>query len=183
MSGRVEGRVALVTGAASGLGAAAVAALAREGAAVAITDVDADAAARVAEDLAGTGASAVALRLDVTDEDEWASAVAEVRTRFGRLDVLVSNAGIASGGATLLQTDYAAWRRVLSVNLDGVYLGMRTAIPLMAEGGGGSIVNISSIYGIVGAAGSATYCASKGVSACSPRRPHSSARPTAAACA
>jgi 3alpha(or 20beta)-hydroxysteroid dehydrogenase len=143
MSRRLDGRTALVTGGGRGQGAAEAALLAREGARVLIGDVlvaegEAHAAALVAE-----GLSARFLPLDVTDPAHWSAAVEVCREWTGRLDVLVNNAGIINR-STVASTEPEAWRRVIDVNLTGAFLGIRAATPLMAEIGGGSIVNISS---------------------------------------
>jgi NAD(P)-dependent dehydrogenase (short-subunit alcohol dehydrogenase family) len=159
-TGRVAGKVALVTGASSGLGEAAARRLGAEGAHLVLTDVDEEGGRRVADDVAEAGGTAIFLVHDVASEDGWKAVIAETGARFGRLDVLVNNAGI--GALTELMTmSLAQWRRTMAVNLDGVFLGMRHGGPLMADSGGGSIVNISSIYGKVGGA-LADYCASKG---------------------
>src|SRR5215469_8590792 len=161
-TGRVAGKVALVTGAASGLGAASARRLAQEGAKVMLTDVAADAVRAVADQIADAGGAAVSETHDVANEDDWARVVSATVERFGRLDVLVNNAGVSGGLQELMTLELEAWRRLMSVNLDGVFLGMRHAGPAMAGAGGGSIVNISSILGKVGMAGAAAYCASKG---------------------
>jgi NAD(P)-dependent dehydrogenase (short-subunit alcohol dehydrogenase family) len=159
--GRVEGKVAIVTGAASGLGAAAARRLAAEGASVMLTDIAADAGRAVADQIAGAGGVAEFTRHDAASEEDWAGVMAATVERFGRLTVLVNNAGIAEL-QPLMTHEYAAWRRVMSVNLDGVFLGLRHAGPAIAEAGGGSVINISSIMGKVGFPGGAAYCASKG---------------------
>jgi NAD(P)-dependent dehydrogenase (short-subunit alcohol dehydrogenase family) len=161
---RVAGKAALVTGAGSGLGAESARRLAREGAAVMLTDIAADSAAAVATAIQDAGGKAAFLAHDVTSEADWARAVAATVEAFGRLDVLVNNAGVSSGGALELMTHTLEdWRRVLSVNLDGVFLGLRHAGPAIAASrGGGSVINLSSILGKVGNAGAAAYCASKG---------------------
>jgi len=161
-AGRVEGKVALITGAASGLGAASARRLAEEGAKVMLTDVAADAGRGVADQIAGAGGEAAFETHDVTSQADWEGVVAATLERFGRLDVLVNNAGVSGGMQALMSLDYETWRRVLAVNLDGVFFGLRYAGPAIAQGGGGSIVNISSILGKVGMAGAAAYCASKG---------------------
>jgi 3alpha(or 20beta)-hydroxysteroid dehydrogenase len=144
--GRLGGRVALVTGAARGIGRATAARFVAEGARVVVADINLEGA----EDAAGTlGGSAAAVHLDVTDADAWASAVGSTVERFGRLDVLVNNAGIGAGGP-LHEAPLADHYRVIDVNLHGVLLGMRAVTGVMAEGGGGAIVNISSIDGLVG---------------------------------
>ena len=160
--GRVEGKVALVTGAASGLGAAAARRLASEGAKVVLTDISADAGRAVADQLEDAGGTAMFSAHDVSDQGEWDRVVGEALRRFGRLDILVNNAGVSGGLQELMTLDLEAWRRVLAVNLDGVFLGLRFAGPAIARSGGGSIINISSILGKVGMAGAAAYCASKG---------------------
>jgi len=161
-TGRVAGKVALVTGAASGLGAASARRLAAEGASVLLTDVVTEAGQAVADEIEAAGGAAAFVDHDVTSETEWERAVAAALERFGRLHVLVNNAGVAGGGSELMTHAYEAWRRVLAVNLDGVFLGLRYAGPAIAAAGGGSVVNISSILGKVGMAGAAAYCASKG---------------------
>ena len=160
--GRIEGKVALVTGAASGLGAASARRLAAEGAKVVLTDVAADAGRTVADQIEDAGGAATFTAHDVTSEDGWRRVVAAALERFGRLDVLVNNAGVSGGPQELMTLDLEAWRRVLSVNLDGVFLGMRHVGPAIAAAGGGSVINISSILGKVGFAGAGAYCASKG---------------------
>lgn len=160
-NGRVEGKVALITGAASGLGAAAARCLASEGASVMLTDIAADAGEVVANEIVSEGGRADFRRHDVTSAEDWAEVVAATLERFGKLDVLVNNAGVG-GLQDLMTLEFAAWRRVLSVNLDGVFLGLRHAGPAIAAAGGGSVINLSSVAGQVGFAGLAPYCASKG---------------------
>ncbi|MFD1189011.1 MULTISPECIES: SDR family NAD(P)-dependent oxidoreductase [Phenylobacterium] len=161
MAGRVEGKVALVTGAGSGLGAETARRLAREGAAVVLTDISADAGQAVADGIADAGGKALFLTQNVADQARWAEVVAETLKAFGRLDVLVNNAGVAGGGP-LLETTFEAWRQLMDINLDGVFLGMKAAAPVMVEAGRGSIINLSSILGKVGSPGAPAYCASKG---------------------
>lgn len=160
MSGRLAGKVALVTGAASGLGAATARAMAREGAAVMLSDRD-PAGAALAQAIVDDGGQAAHRLHDVTSEEGWAETVAATQAEFGALHCLVNNAGVASS-LDLMTHSLADWRAVLSVNLDGVFLGMRHAGPAIAEAGGGSVINLSSILGKVGMAGTAAYCASKG---------------------
>ena len=154
MGGRLEGRTALVTGAGSGIGRATALLLAREGAHVVATDIDAGAAAETA---AGAAGSMAALAHDVTDAGDWERAVAAAG---GGLSVLVNNAGIAPK-ATIEQETPEGWRRVHEVCLDSVYLGCHAALPAMAAGGGGSIVNISSVAALRGVAVYAAYCSAK----------------------
>jgi NAD(P)-dependent dehydrogenase (short-subunit alcohol dehydrogenase family) len=156
--GRVADKIALVTGAASGLGAETARRLAAEGAYVMLTDRD----PAVADVAAAIGDRADHALHDVTSEDDWAAAVAQTTARFGQLSILVNNAGIAGGNLDLLTHSLDDWRRVLSINLDGVFLGLRHCGPVMAARGGGSVINLSSILGKVGLPGAAAYCASKG---------------------
>ncbi|HEY5300015.1 MAG TPA: glucose 1-dehydrogenase [Acetobacteraceae bacterium] len=143
---RLAGKVALITGAAAGMGAATARRFGKEGAKVVVADVLADEGKQVAEAI---GAAAMFHRLDVTDEAGWKAAIAATVSRFGGLDILVNNAGV-SGSAyeDVLETD--AWHKVMGVNATGAFLGMKFAIPAMRARGGGSIVNLSSISGFVG---------------------------------
>jgi NAD(P)-dependent dehydrogenase (short-subunit alcohol dehydrogenase family) len=150
---RLQGKVALVTGAASGIGLATARRFIAEGARVVATDLD-------VSGLEPSGELAP-LRHDVADEDGWREAVRTAGARFGRLDVLVNNAGIGTPGA-IVDLTLADWRKVMAVNLDGVFLGIKHAVPAMRRNGGGSIVNISSTLGHVATANAAPYCASKG---------------------
>ncbi|MFZ5669336.1 MAG: glucose 1-dehydrogenase [Pseudomonadota bacterium] len=156
MAGRVEGKVALVTGGASGIGKGCAELLAAEGARVVATDLQDEKGEAVARDIGG-----LYLSHDVTVEDAWIAVVGEVRRRFGRLDILVNNAGIAIGGP-IAEFSLADWRRQQAVNVDGVFLGTKHCLPLMRESGGGSIVNISSVAGLKGSGNLAGYCATKG---------------------
>ena len=166
MAGRVEGKVALITGAAQGLGEAAARMLAREGARVAVTDVNVAGAERVVasinEDRSG---AAIAVGHDVTSETEWVEALNATERAFGGLHVLVNNAGI---GLTkdLEDVTLQEWRQVHAIDIDGVFLGCKLAIPLIARsvketGLGGSIVNISSISGIIAGHNMAAYNSAK----------------------
>lgn len=161
MAGRLAGKVALVTGGASGLGAESARRLAREGAKVMLTDVAAEAGVAVADEILAAGGTAAFMVHDVVDEARWIEVVAETKSRLGRLDVLVNSAGIG-GGEPLLEATLEGWRRVIGINLDGTFLGVRHAAPEMVAAGKGSIINISSILGKVGLPGAASYCASKG---------------------
>jgi 3alpha(or 20beta)-hydroxysteroid dehydrogenase len=155
--GRLDGKVALISGAARGMGQAEARLFAAEGAQVAVCDVlDLEGKAVAAE----IGASALYLHLDVTSEDAWAEAVAATTSAFGKLDVLVNNAGIAES-APLAETTLDSYRRVIDVNQVGVFLGMKAVIDPMTAAGGGSIVNISSIDGMVGMNNLTAYVASK----------------------
>lgn len=160
--GRVEAKVAVVTGGAGGMGEAIGQKLAEEGAKVVLTDLSADGEA-VAERLRGAGLDVTFRVHDVTDESSWTEALQAVVQTHGRVDILVNNAGIASGkGQPFDSIALDDWRRVMRVNLDGVFIGMREAIKLMKTSGGGSIVNIGSVAGFVGTRGGAGYGTSKG---------------------
>ncbi|MEI8000891.1 MAG: glucose 1-dehydrogenase [Actinomycetes bacterium] len=161
--GRLAGRVALITGAAQGQGAAEARRFAEEGARVLVTDVVTDGAAAVAAEI---GHAARAFALDVTDPAQWEAAVGACLGSFGRLDVLVNNAGIGPPPRVIEETTLEDHRRTLAVNLDGVFHGIRAVIepmrqPVVRDSGGGSIVNVSSIDGIVGVPGMSSYAASK----------------------
>jgi NAD(P)-dependent dehydrogenase (short-subunit alcohol dehydrogenase family) len=146
---RLPGKVALITGAAHGMGEAEANMFAKEGAKVVAADVLEAEGNQVVEAIGKDGGEALFVRLDVTNETAWQRAVESAVARFGKLDILVNNAGISgSAGADLLNTE--AWDAVMAVNAKGVFLGLKYAIPAMQKAGGGSIVNISSISGFVG---------------------------------
>jgi NAD(P)-dependent dehydrogenase (short-subunit alcohol dehydrogenase family) len=161
MAGRVAGKVALVTGGASGIGRGCAERLAQEGAVVVLTDIQDHKGPEVVDAIATAGGQAEYLHHDVTDEQAWIDVVDQVKARHGRLDVLVNNAGVGLGGM-ITEMSLETWRQQTAVNLDGVFLGVKHVLPLMREGGGGSIVNMSSVAGIKGAPGLAGYCATKG---------------------
>jgi NAD(P)-dependent dehydrogenase (short-subunit alcohol dehydrogenase family) len=161
MAGRVSGKVALVTGGASGIGRGAAEKLASEGATVVITDIQDHLGEEVVAGIKKAGGKAEYLHHDVTSEDAWVDVIGQVKAKHGRLDILVNNAGIGLGGSVLDMT-LTDWRRQTAVNLDGVFLGTKHSIPAMRQGGGGSIVNISSVAGLKGAPTLAGYCATKG---------------------
>ena len=161
--GQVQGKVALVTGGASGIGAACSATLAREGAKVVVTDVKDGEGEAVAASIREDGREAIYLHHDVADEGAWQRVMARTVERFGRLDVLVNNAGVAVAGNPEDQT-LEQWRWLMSINLDGVFLGTKHAIRTMKQQPpkGGSIVNLSSIEGLIGDPNLGAYNASKG---------------------
>jgi NAD(P)-dependent dehydrogenase (short-subunit alcohol dehydrogenase family) len=159
--GRVQGKIALVTGGASGIGRACALLLAKEGAVVIVSDIQDDQGKDTIAKIKQSNADAVFLHHDVTDEGGWIGIITEIKSRFGRLDILVNNAGIAIA-RPVTEMSLEDWRRQQAVNLDGVFLGTKHALPLMRASGGGSIVNISSLAGLKGAAGLAGYCATKG---------------------
>jgi 3(or 17)beta-hydroxysteroid dehydrogenase len=154
---RVEGKVALITGGASGLGAEDARTLAREGAKVVITDLQDELGRQVANEIPG----ALYLHHDVRDENRWNEVVAETLRAFGRLDVLVNNAGLVRF-ATVEDMSYADYKIQVDVMLDGTFLGCKSAIPHMPKGGGGSIINIASVGGIKGISAIPAYAAAKG---------------------
>ena len=156
--GRLQGKVAIITGALGGIGRADARLFAAEGARLVLTDVTERGAT---EFLAELGEGHRFLAHDVSSEDDWVRVIAEAESAFGRLDVLVNNAGLMTLG-TITDTSLADWRRVHAVNLDGVFLGCKHALPAIERAGGGSIVNISSIAAMHGVPFAAAYCASKG---------------------
>ncbi len=155
--GRLEGKVALVTGAAGGIGAAAARRLAGEGARLLLTDADGEGARRLAQEL---GEGADALEHDVTSEERWQAVLAHALEAHGRLDVLLNNAGVFLA-APLTETSEEQFRRVLDVNVVGVFLGMRAVAPAMIERRAGSVINISSVAGLMGSPFLTAYAASK----------------------
>ncbi len=159
---RVKGKVAVITGAASGLGEAAALLLAKEGAKVVVADIDEVKGRKVAGEIVREGGESVFVRHDVTSEKDWINLIKKTLLEFGKLDVLVNNAGIQIM-KELEDFPLEDWRRLMSVNLDGVFLGTKHAIKAMKGSGGGSIINMSSVVGIVGTFdNTSAYCASKG---------------------
>src|SRR5713101_8702314 len=160
--GRLDGKVALISGGARGQGAAEAKLLAREGAHVVLGDVLDEEGRQVEAEIRAAGGDATYVHLDVTSEDHWRVAVALAENTYGRLNVLVNNAGIVIR-KSIEETTEDDWDRILAVNLKGVFLGTKHAIPAMRRAGGGSIINISSTAGLVGSPyGSASYTATKG---------------------
>jgi 3alpha(or 20beta)-hydroxysteroid dehydrogenase len=155
--GRLDGKVALITGGARGQGAEEAALFVREGASVVLTDVLDDEGQAVAD---GLGDHASYLHHDVTSEDEWASVVASVLERHGQIDALMNNAGIFRL-LPAVDTPLEVWDQVVAVNQTGTFLGMRTVAPSMVQQGGGSIINISSVAGLMGGPMSIAYSATK----------------------
>ena len=159
---RLEGKVAFISGGSRGMGAEEARLFAKEGAKVVIGDVLEDEGQRLAAQIGEEGGEALFVGLDVTSEAQWQAAIAATVARFGKLDVLVNNAGI-SGHGTVENTTVEDWDRVMDINAKGVFLGTKVAIPEMRRSGGGSIINISSQLGIVGVDNSSPqYQASKG---------------------
>ncbi len=163
---RLAGKVALVSGALRGIGLAVAERYLAEGARVVLTDLAPADATNVLDTLQRLGANADYVQMDVAHEAQWRNAEAYVRAQHGRLDILVNNAGIDCTGA-VESLEYEAWRRIMSINVDGVFLGTKTFTPLLAETGaktryGSSVINISSIMGLVGYADTSAYNAGKG---------------------
>lgn len=146
---RLEGKVAIITGGAHGMGAVEAILFAKEGAKVVVADIREDDARKVEAEIAEAGGEAMVVMLNVSKEDQWEQAIADVIARFGKLDILVNNAGISGSG----EKDFgstAAWDQLMDINAKSVFLGMKHAIPEMEKVGCGAIVNISSISGMVG---------------------------------
>jgi 3(or 17)beta-hydroxysteroid dehydrogenase len=161
MAGKLAGRVACITGAASGIGRATARLFAREGAIVVATDIRAGPGADLVAELAREGASALFLEHDVADEAAWIAAIGAIAARHGRLDVLVNNAGLVRF-ATIEDLLFQDYKFQVDVMLDGTFLGCKTAIPHMTKGGGGSIINMASIGGMKGISAIPAYAAAKG---------------------
>jgi 3alpha(or 20beta)-hydroxysteroid dehydrogenase len=161
MTGRLAGKTALISGGARGQGAAHGRRLAEEGAAVVLGDILQDAGEAHARDLRAAGHTVCFLPLDVTAPEDWNAAVEVAEERFGQLDILVNNAGVVRVATTVDETD-DGWDGTMAVNATGVFYGMRAAITALRRAGGGSIINVASIYGPVGALGYIAYTASKG---------------------
>ncbi|MBV1906427.1 MAG: glucose 1-dehydrogenase [Pseudomonadales bacterium] len=161
MSGRLDGKVVLITGGASGIGAAHARVFAAEGARVMLADVQEEKGRALAASINDSGLQADFVLLDVASEDSWRTAVDSTVSHYGSLNGLINNAGIGRSKDTESETR-DGWDKVCAVNQTGVWLGMRTVIPELRNAGGGSIVNISSVYGIIGSVGMIAYHASKG---------------------
>lgn len=165
--GRISGKVALVTGAGKGIGAASAKLYAREGAKVLCTDLDVEAGEAVASAIVAAGGDAIFMRHEVTDESQWEKAVARAKEAFGGLHVVLNNAGIAPAGSAVEDMSLEQWHHTLAVDLDSVFLGCKYGVRAIKEttatgGPGGSIINVSSIMGLVGNANYADYNAAKG---------------------
>ena len=159
---QLDEKVAVVTGGANGIGKAACLRLAEAGARVAVTDVDEDKAAAVADEIDATGGEAASWILDVSEEEEVGRVMREVREKFGSIDILVNNAGISGVDKRTEEISAAEWSKVISINVNGVFFCTKHALPHLREAGGGSIINLSSIYGIISAPDLPPYHASKG---------------------
>lgn len=163
-TGRVAGKIAFISGAASGLGDAIARQLAREGATVVLADINDDAGTRVLREIEALGGEGIYQHLDVSLESAWVQAMEAVGQRYGRLDIAVNCAGLNLKRSFPADTTHEDWRRLMSVNLDGVFLGTKHALALMRTGAPatGSIVNVSSVMGMVAMPDIGPYCASKG---------------------
>ncbi|MEQ8910333.1 MAG: SDR family oxidoreductase [Vicingaceae bacterium] len=160
--GRVDNKVAIVTGGASGLGKSSAFLMAREGAKIIITDLDEENGAKVVQLIKDDGGEAIFIKHDVSKEDQWKKVIATTLKKFGKLHIVANAAGIGVGG-TVEEVTLADWKKLLNINLDGSFLGTQYGIKAMKETGeGGSIINFSSIEGLVGDANLPAYNASKG---------------------
>ena len=160
--GRLDGKVAIISGGARGQGAAEARLFAREGAGVVFGDVLDDEGMKVEAEIRELGGEVTYLHLDVTQEEDWHKAVELAENTYGRLNVLVNNAGITQRGIGIEELTVEQWDRIMGVNAKGVFLGTKYSIPAMRRAGGGSIINISSMAAIIGLPGSNAYAASKG---------------------
>lgn len=161
MAGRMSGKVALISGGASGLGEAQAILFAREGARVVIGDLQEDLGNGVVKAIAGEGGEAIFARLDVTSFDSWKAAVRLAVDTYGSLTTLVNNAGIFHPGGVVTETD-EGWARMIAVNQTGPFYGMKAAVPELLKAGNAAIVNISSLYGLIGSPDALSYHATKG---------------------
>lgn len=158
--GRLTGKVAIIT-AANGMGASEAKLFAQEGAKVVATDINDNVLDEVINEIKENGGDAIGLKHNVTSEDEWKQVIQEAVTHYGKIDVLVNNAGVSSP-KTIAQMEMDEWNKVMDINLNDCVIGMKYVIPEMQKAGGGSLINISSIGGIVGMAGTSPYTAAKG---------------------
>lgn len=159
--GRLDHKVAIITGAAGGMGKADALLFAQEGAKVAITDLQEEKLQAVVKEIEDAGGTAIGFKHNVASEEDWIRIVKEVKDKFGKIDILVNNAGI-SNATPFLEMTAESWDKTMSINVSSVFYGQKHVIPHMIEAGGGSIVNISSIAGLTGGSGSGPYTASKG---------------------
>ncbi|WP_410770441.1 SDR family NAD(P)-dependent oxidoreductase [Fontibacillus sp. BL9] len=159
--GRLDNKVAIITGAAGGMGKSDALLFAKEGAKVVITDIQEDKVLAAAEEINQNGGEALGVVHNVTSEEDWKRVVDEAIAKFGKIDILVNNAGISSP-TPMMDTTVELWNKVMDINIKSVFLGQKYVIPHMIDNGGGSIVNISSIAGLTGGNGAGPYTASKG---------------------
>ncbi|POZ89327.1 SDR family NAD(P)-dependent oxidoreductase [Petrotoga sibirica] len=163
MAGRLEGKVAIITGAARGMGKAEAELFAKEGAKVVVADILDNEAKEVADKINKDGCEAMAVKLDVSKADDWKKVVDQVTEKWGKVDVLVNNAGILSMNGVEGTTE-EEWDRVMNINAKSQFLGIKYVLPAMKKATKGSIINISSIYGLIGSGAAVAYHASKGAS-------------------
>jgi|HigsolmetaAR204D_1030405.scaffolds.fasta_scaffold00281_20 NAD(P)-dependent dehydrogenase (short-subunit alcohol dehydrogenase family) len=159
--GQLAGKTAIITGAGSGMGREEAVLFAQEGAEVVATDINESAVRAVVEEITKQGGKAIALAHDVSSEDQWKQVIDTCLKTYGKINVLVNNAGVSFPG-TVLDTTVEQWNRVMAINVTSIFLGMKYVIPHMKEAGGGSIINVSSIAGLSGCCGAGVYTASKG---------------------
>lgn len=158
---RLANKVAIITGAAGGMGKADALLFAKEGAKVAVTDMQEEKVKEVASEIVAAGGEAISFKHNVASEEDWIRVVNETVAKFGKIDILVNNAGV-SNATPFLELTVADWEKTMSINVTSIFLGQKYVIPHMIEAGGGSIVNISSIAGLTGGSGTGPYTASKG---------------------
>lgn len=158
----MTGKTCLITGAGSGIGAASARLMASQGYRVALTDIDLTAVKTIATEIQNEGGQAIALQLNIASEEQWIAALKQVDASFGGLDILINNAAGFGSGEMLVDTALEEWRRIIAISVDGTFLGIKHAIPMMEKRGGGSIVNVSSVLGKVAMIGASAYVASKG---------------------
>ena len=160
--GRLDGKVALITGGASGLGKATGQLMAKEGATVVLSDLQEVEGTAVSKQIKENGGHCFFIKQDTTSEEGWQDICDSILENHGHLDILLNGAGVGSSAVEIEDMDFSTWRNCLAVNLDGVFLGCKYGIRAMRKGNGGSIINISSILGFAGLATATNYCASKG---------------------
>jgi Dehydrogenases with different specificities (related to short-chain alcohol dehydrogenases) len=158
---RLKDKVSIITGGASGIGRETALLFSKEGAKVVIADINEDGLKKVEEEIRHQGGEGFSFTIDVTKEEDWKNLMETVLNKFGRLDVLVNNAGVGTRGS-IEETSFELWRKVMSINLDSVFLGTKYGIEAMKKTGGGSIINTSSVLGITSSGNMAAYSASKG---------------------
>ncbi|EGG35393.1 SDR family NAD(P)-dependent oxidoreductase [Paenibacillus sp. HGF5] len=159
--GRLDNKVAIITGAAGGMGKADALLFVQEGAKVAITDLQEDKIKDVVAEIEALGGEALGIKHNVASEEDWVRVVDETVQKFGKIDILVNNAGV-SNATPFMDLTVEGWEKTMSINVTSIFLGQKYVIPHMIEAGGGSIVNISSIAGLTGGSGAGPYTASKG---------------------
>ncbi len=160
MAGEFDGKIVLITGAANGIGRLTALAFAREGAKLAATDIDDEAGATLVAEIEQAGGTAMYVSHDVTSEEGWISVVDAVKASYGQIDVLINNAGIGTTGL-VHEMELSAWRKMMAVNVDGVFLGVKHVLPVMRQAGKGNIINVSSVAGIKATPNFSGYCATK----------------------